>query len=619
MIRSLSIFVMLVLTGGVVSRSFAQSGSKAETALNQLMEGNARSAKSSADEALASDKNNALAYAVRGNCLMMISGWKAGLPDLEKAVKLSPDNGLYLSMLADLYYGLDQSANAKKTADKAFVALRSPKSAYDYFARGVVNQRLNRPQEAIADFTMAIQQKPNFVRAYGKRAGLYYDNKQADFAIFDYTQCTNMAPNYTAGFYYRGLIYMDQGRYQNAITDFSSVIKVDPEYTDAYLNRGISSVMIKDYNSALYDYEQVEKLEPSYWQVYNRKGHVYYQQNYLPAAIEEYTKSIQKKPTEAISYVYRANAYAAQRDWEKCLMDFLTAQNLNPKESEVYLNRGNVFYNAEMYKDALNDYKKVIELSPKWSGAYFNAALAMMGDQQFTEATNYFQKAIDIDPKNLEAYLQKAYCYDATGNKKAADAERKKYVEMGGEQQAVGKNVYRNMYPEMQFDAKLATSMLERGNCTIRGRACTKVDGGIYYAKGIKVVIYPVTPYLEAWYELREKKEGKRTGVFMSKEASRYRMEVTTDNEGMFQFQGLKPGKYFIQVMHEFNQAKTARIYTGSDVSQNGPVRTTTNYYYDQDYTVARSTRLEKFVELKDAGDSKRITLSNGLIKSCGF
>ncbi len=103
----------------------------------------------------------------------------------------------------------------------------------------------------------------------------------------------------------------------------------------------------------------------------------------------------------------------------------------------------------------------------------------------------------------------------------------------------------------------------------------------------------------------------------MSKEANKYRMEVTCDGQGFFQFQGLKPGKYFIQVIHSFNQAKTARVYTGSDVSQNGPVRTTTNYYYDQDYTVARSKRLERFVEIKDAGDTKRITMANGLIKSC--
>ncbi len=81
---------------------------------------------------------------------------------------------------------------------------------------------------------------------------------------------------------------------------------------------------------------------------------------------------------------------------------------------------------------------------------------------------------------------------------------------MGGEQQAVGKNVFRNMYPEAEFDTKLAKSMLERGTGTLRGRACSKVDGGIYYAKGVKVVLYPVTPYLEAWYELREKKKKER-------------------------------------------------------------------------------------------------------------
>lgn len=619
MIRSLSIFVMLVLTGGAVSRSFAQSGSRAETALDQLMEGDSKLAKSTAESVLNSDKNNATAYAVHGASLTMLGDWKNGQAEIEKAVKLNPNNGLFLAMLADVYYANDQKALIKSATDRAIVALRNPQTAYEYFGRAMIYNRLNKNNEAIADYSKAIQLKPDFVRAYGKRAGIYYDLKDAQKAIFDYTQCTNMAPNYTAAYYYRGFIYMDQGRYDAAIDDFTKTVKIDPAYMYAYLNRGICYVNLKRYNDALYDYEEVAKLDPNYWEVYLYRGHVYYQQTYFQNAADEYTKAIQKRPKEAMSYVYRANTYSQLRDPEKCLMDFLTAENLNPKLVDVYLNRGNVFYNAEMYEDALKDYKKVIELNPKWSGAYYNAALALQGDQKFTEAINYFQKAIDIDPKNLSAHLEKAYAYDAIGNKKAADEARKKYVEMGGEQQAVGKNVFRNMFPEAEFDAKLASSMLERGSGTIRGRACTKVDGGIYYANGVKVVLYPVTPYLEAWYELREKKEGKKTGVYMSREANRYKMEVTADNQGYFQFQGLKPGKYFIQVMHEFNQLKTARIYTGSDVSQNGPVRTTTNYYYDQDYTVARSKRFEKFVEIKDAGDTKRITLSNGLIKSCAF
>ncbi|MGN6418942.1 MAG: tetratricopeptide repeat protein [Pseudobacter sp.] len=617
MIRRLSIFVMLVLTSGAVSRSFGQSGSKAETALNQLMEGNVKLAKATASDVLNADKNSALAYAVRGNTSIMQGDWKNGQIDAEKAVKLSPDNGLFLAMLADIYYSNEQNDLAKKTTDKAIVALRSPQTAFDYYARAMINTRMNRSGEAISDYTKAIALKPNFVRAYAKRAAIYYDTKQTQLAIFDYTQCTNLAPNYTPGFYFRGTIYHDQGRYDNAIDDYTKAIQIDPTYSDAYLNRGICYGVLRRYNDAIYDYNEVEKQNPGNWQIYNRKGHIYYQQEYWKTAVEEYTKAIQKNPKAAISYVYRANAYSKLSDAEKCLMDFLTAQNLEPKNSEVYLNRGNVFYAAGMYDDALNDYKKVVELTPKWSGAYFNVALALQEKQQFSEAINYYQKAIDLDPKNLDAYLSKAYAYDAIGNKKAADAERKKYVEQGGEQQAVGKNAFRSMFPEAQFDAKLAGSMLERGTCTIRGRACTKVDGLIFSASGTKVALYPVTPYLEAWYELREKKEGKKTGVYMSKEANKYRMEVTCDAQGFFQFQGLKPGRYFIQVIHSFNQAKTARVYTGSDVSQNGPVRTTTNYYYDQDYTVARSKRLEKFVDLKDAGDSKRITMANGLIKSC--
>ena len=45
----------------------------------------------------------------------------------------------------------------------------------------------------------------------------------------------------------------------------------------------------------------------------------------------------------------------------------------------------------------------------------------------------------------------------------------------------------------------------------------------------------------------------------------------------------------------------------------------TTNYYYLKDYTVERSARFEKFVEIDEKGETKKITLTSGLIKSCAL
>ncbi|MFB6454204.1 hypothetical protein ACE38W_02950 [Chitinophaga sp. Hz27] len=45
----------------------------------------------------------------------------------------------------------------------------------------------------------------------------------------------------------------------------------------------------------------------------------------------------------------------------------------------------------------------------------------------------------------------------------------------------------------------------------------------------------------------------------------------------------------------------------------------TTNYYYDQDCLVAWSQRLERFVVIKEDGDTRKVTLANGLIKMGDF
>ena len=68
-------------------------------------------------------------------------------------------------------------------------------------------------------------------------------------------------------------------------------------------------------------------------------------------------------------------------------------------------------------------------------------------------------------------------------------------------------------------------------------------------------------------------------------------------------------------MIHNFNQLKTNRVYTGSN--NNGQV--ITNYYQDQDYVVERSERVERFVEIKKDGEIKKIGLSKGLIKGCDW
>ena len=401
--------------------------------------------------------------------------------------------------------------------------------------------------------------------------------------LFAQKGTTGQNPSTADAFYKRGHKYYEEQKYDLAIANYTKAITLNPKYLDAYLSRGVCYKKKEQYTEAFADYAKVIQLNPKEPAVYKNQGIIYeIQQNY-ELAVTNYTKAIELAGKEY---------------------------------PDLYLYRGTIYLNNLEKPDlAMADFQMAVKLLPQNATGYNNLGYVYSLKENFTQAITNYTKAIELDPKFIFPYINRADSYDAIGKTKLADLDRKKYSDLGGKLSATSGNAKLSIYPEGTFDAALAQSALSRGLSRIEGRACSKIDNRIFTAAGTKVVLYPVTPYLEEWYALREKKEGKKASVYMSKEANKYAIEAFTDGDGRFAFEGLKPGKYFIHMIHNFNQLKTNRVYTGSN--NNGQV--ITNYYQDQDYVVERSERVERFVEIKKDGDIKKIGLSKGLIKGCDW
>ena len=193
--------------------------------------------------------------------------------------------------------------------------------------------------------------------------------------------------------------------------------------------------------------------------------------------------------------------------------------------------------------------------------------------------------------------------YESWDKESQANADRKKWKSLGGNALPEFEGQRKVLFPQAEFDKNLAAIALQQGNSTLIGKGCAIFDGRRFSASNVRVMLYPVTTYFEKWYQLREKKEDKSTNVYINREAAKYAISVQTNGDGKFVFSRLKPGKYFVQMLFNFQQIKTSRIYEGSDYD--------TDYYSLRDYYVPRESRLEKFVEIKKDGDSEKITLKN--------
>ena len=111
----------------------------------------------------------------------------------------------------------------------AFAARPVEKSAEEWFDQGNQNYSLNQYQQAIEDYTNAIDLKPQFAGAYDSRGNAYQKLNRWDQAIQDYTKAIEINPQYANAYYQRGNTYEQLNQKEKAIESYRLFIKyADP-------------------------------------------------------------------------------------------------------------------------------------------------------------------------------------------------------------------------------------------------------------------------------------------------------------------------------------------------------------------------------------------------------
>ena len=115
---------------------------------------------------------------------------------------------------------------------------KSSVDAEFYLKRGEDFSGVQQYDRAIADYTTAIELKPDYAEAYNDRAFAYYLKGDFDRAITDYTRAIELRPNYPKAYNSRGVVYM-AGGYGKAksVPDFDRAIELKPDFRYAYINR----------------------------------------------------------------------------------------------------------------------------------------------------------------------------------------------------------------------------------------------------------------------------------------------------------------------------------------------------------------------------------------------
>ena len=175
---------------------------------------------------------------------------------------------LFLS-LSSLSYGTDwcQEYLNKGEYDKAIDACTAmiqspdPQTYRNFYNRGFAYSKKEQYDNAIADYTTAIELAPRNGGIYEARASAYESTKQYDKAIGDWSKAVSIAPS-EYNYLHRAGLYRNSGRYREAIADYGKVIQLDPEKVAGYWFRSVAYYEEGSFGDSVRDNRKLIEIMP---------------------------------------------------------------------------------------------------------------------------------------------------------------------------------------------------------------------------------------------------------------------------------------------------------------------------------------------------------------------
>ncbi len=135
---------------------------------------------------------------------------------------------------------------------------------------------------ASQNLDLEIKKLNDLLKTNQKNAGIYYNRgvlyaskNDTEQAIIDYSKAIEIDKNHADAHYNRGLAYIKKERYEEAIRDFTATLKTEPNLVDALCNRGNVFYILNNYSSAIRDYTTAINIKPKDPDLYLNRSIVY--------------------------------------------------------------------------------------------------------------------------------------------------------------------------------------------------------------------------------------------------------------------------------------------------------------------------------------------------------
>jgi uncharacterized caspase-like protein/lipoprotein NlpI len=291
---------------------------------------------------------------------------------------------------------------------RELASTEDPAKALQFYTSAQNKYDQNLYNEAIADYTKAIQYNPLDMQAYLWRGhskyNLGYDNKvtnpkMLESAIEDYSKAIQLSPGEFEAYYYRANAKKLLKRYNEAIPDFTLAIRYNPKSYDAYYFRGLTYYLMEKYGAGVEDFSKVLEMSPEYKMAFYWRGMCKYAMEDYAGSIEEYNSVLQLDPNYIDALVYRADAYYGLQEYQTAIENYKKALAVDPNAIDAVMYIGHSYYSLKNHAEAIVQYNAALKINPQYADAfYWKSRAYLYGLNDKAKALTEIKKALAIAP-----------------------------------------------------------------------------------------------------------------------------------------------------------------------------------------------------------------------------
>lgn len=314
----------------------------------------------------------------------------------------------------------------------------SAQSPRQYLRTGEEFYRSMNYEDAIAQFTKALELEPDLERAYLNRALSYSEIGSHELAAKDFDRALAFNRKDEELFYLSGREWFLHGNTGNALSRLNQAVDLKRNFFEAHQQRAEVFSKLGQYEEALEDYLEcldIDENEMTYYHL----GQTYEKLNRFEDAKNAYFESISrndripetffalgslqyqlKEYAEALQSVnqmllleedhtegmlLQSQILSAQGNYPKAIEVLSMASVESPGDPRIYVYRGDIYGIMNQEVNAIFDYTMAINLEPENANLYLKRGNAYSETLQFEKALADYEKLLVISSSDGEAQL----------------------------------------------------------------------------------------------------------------------------------------------------------------------------------------------------------------------